>query len=177
MLNLRINLGDPKSIQRAIDRVEQLNESIKLKSQVFINRLANEGLDVAKVILQSHIWSGDTFASLNVVPIGENKVALVAESKAILLMEFGSGIRFATTPNPQAAEFGMGPGSFPGEGNWDNPNGWWFPTDDPRLIKRRGKDGQGWGHSYGNPPHMPMYRAGRAMVVRIEEIAREVFLK
>ena len=54
----------------------------------------------------------------------------------------------------------MGPGTYPGKGNWDNEKGWWFG---------HGK------HSYGNPPAMAMYEAVQTMTEELTRIAREVF--
>jgi hypothetical protein len=74
-----------------------------------------------------------------------------------------------------AKEFGYGPGTYPGKGHWNDPNGWWFETDDPRLIRRTSKKtGKSYGHSYGIAPAMPFYQADKKMRENILKVAKEV---
>lgn len=138
-----------------------------------MRRLSLLGYDVAYGIMGGHVYSGETIGSLSVVEESPTRHILMAASKAILFFEFGAGV--SGGGHPLAGDFGMGPGTYPGQTHAFNPNGWWFPTDDPNLIVKTNRDGQGFGHSYGNPPHMPFYNASRRMRDDLLDVAREVF--
>ena len=89
----------------------------------------------------------------------ENGYTVRASGEDVLFIEFGAGARYGYG-HPEAAENGMGPGTYPGKGHWDDPNGWTIPN------------GQ---HTYGNRPGMPMYNAVKTIEQQIEQIVREVF--
>jgi hypothetical protein len=122
--------------------------------------------------MAEHVYSGETISSLQVYQESANKFILQAGSVALLFFEFGAGaIGYG---HPLAGEFGMGPGTYPQQTRAFDPNGWWFPTDDANLAVRTNKDGQMWGHSYGNEPHMPFYQASQQMRADLLKVAREV---
>ena len=168
-------------IEKAIRKTISYKNRFSKKCDLFISKLADEGYKTANVILTGHMFTGETAGSLRIENRGKtsvgNRYALVAQSQAILFFEFGAGIRYSGEKHPQASEFGMGPGTFPGKGNWDNEKGWWYPTDDARLIIKTDENGQGWGPSYGTPPYMPLYRSGQEMIATAEKIAKEVFTR
>lgn len=160
------------SISKAITEVEQYRDRVKKSAEEIARRLSLMGYDVAYQIMSGHIYSGATLNSLTIVEKSPTKFVLMAGSKALLFFEFGAGV--IGYGHPLAGKFGMGPGTFPDQKHALDPNGWWFPTDDPNLILRKDKDGQGWGHSYGNEPHMPFYEASRKMRDDLLQVAKEV---
>lgn len=162
---------DIASIDKAIKQLEEYQQRVEKAGKYIAKRLSDMGYEVAYGVISGHVFTGETLNSLEVVQEG-NKYIIQAGSQALLFLEFGAGATHGYG-HPEASKFGMGPGTYPGEGHWDDPNGWWFKTDDPRLIRRRGKGGQGYGHSYGNAPHMPFYLAKREMRDNILEIAKE----
>lgn len=165
---------DQKSIQAAIDQLHAYSKKLENAGAEIAKRLADIGYDVAYGIMQGHVFSGETAESLTVQKESENKYILYAASQAILFFEFGAGATHADRKHPWNEDFGFGPGTYPGNGHWDDPEGWWFPTDDPRLIIRTDKNGQGWGHSYGNRPHMPFYLADKAIKENLLRVTKEV---
>lgn len=165
---------DPTSIGRAISQVKDYQKQVRAAGPEIAKRLARRGYSVAHGVMSGHVFSGETLESLEVVQESENTYILRAGSQAILFFEFGAGARYGGG-HPWDGKFHMGPGTYPGAGHWDDPDGWWFPTDDPRLILTTDDNGQGWGHSYGNKPYMPFYKASRAMKDDLMKIAKEVF--
>lgn len=160
------------SIDNAIKQLDEYQKRVERAGEYIAKHLADIGYEVAYGVISGHVWSGETAESLEVVQEG-NRYILRAASKAILFFEFGAGATYGYG-HPMAGEFGMGPGTYPdGKGHWNDPNGWWFPTDDPRLIRRTDSKGQGWGHSYGNAPHMPFYLADREIRDNILKVAKE----
>lgn len=82
-----------------------------------------------------------------------------------LAWEFGAGIEYNNgTSHPQAAEFGLGVGTFPDQRHAINPGYWYY------------RDGLGQLHlSLGTKAEMPMYKASIEIIRVIESTAREVF--
>lgn len=163
----------PSSIQAAIDQINDYEKKVKLAGEKIAKQLADLGYKVAYGVMSGHVFSGETIGSLTVQKVEENKYILSAGSQALLFFEFGAGAKYGAG-HPWDDDFGYGPGTYPGNGHWNDPHGWWFPTDDPRLIIRTDKNGQGWGHSYGNKPHMPFYKADKAMRDNLLSIAKKV---
>lgn len=172
MPTIKVHLH-PRSIDAAIRRCEEYRLRVEKAGDEIAKRLADIGYQVAYGVMSGHVFSGETSESLNVERSGEGQYVLKAGSKALLFFEFGAGIRYGGG-HPWDDDFGFGPGTYPGNGHWDDPYGWWFPTDDPRLIIRVDGKGQGWGHSYGNKPHMPFYLADKQMREDIIKVAKEV---
>lgn len=161
------------SINQALKEVKAYQKKVEGAGEEIAKQLSEIGYSVAYSVMQGHVFSGETIESLTLEKKGEGRYVLYAESQAILFFEFGAGVRYGGG-HPWDDDFGFGPGTYPGNGHWDDPNGWWFPTDDPRLVIRRDKNGQGWGHSYGNKPHMPFYNADRAMRDSLLTVAKAV---
>lgn len=172
MPKIKLSLST-SSIQSAIDQLNTYSKKLETAGAQIAKRLADIGYDVAYGVMSGHVFSGETSESLTVQKEADNKYILYAASQAILFFEFGAGAKYGSG-HPWDDDFGFGPGTYPGNGHWDDPEGWWFPTDDTRLIIRTDKNGQGWGHSYGNKPHMPFYKADKAIKENLLRVAKEV---
>ena len=146
-------------------------EWLELKCDELASKLAEKGRDIAMQVMAGHVYSGGSIGSLHVESLGSGRYAIKAASEAILFLEFGTGIKGGGHPEPN----GYGPGTYPGQKHALDPRGWWFPTNDERLIVRTDKNGQGWGHSYGNAPARPFYRAVTELEQDLDAIVREVF--
>jgi hypothetical protein len=166
---------DVSSIDAAITELKDYKVKFENAGQEITKRLADIGYQTAFTVMSGHIFSGETIESLSVESAGDGSYILSANSEAILFFEFGAGARYSSTKHPWGDELDLKPGKYPGSQHWDDPDGWWFPTDDPRLIvSRNQKTGQGWGHSYGNRPYMPFYKADKAMRRALLKVAKEV---
>ena len=162
-----------EGIDEAIRAVAEYKRWIEEKTNLLAKRLAEIGYDCSYQVLSGHIYSGDTLSSLTVEEVGPAQFLVKAESEAILFLEFGAGLIGYGHPEPQ----GYGPGTYPGKGHWDDPNGWWYETDDPALaVKTSKKTGKMYGHSRGTPAYMPMYGAVRELEQRFKQIVAEVFI-
>lgn len=172
-MNIAFDVLSASSIDAAVKLLEGYRDSLQSKAETLAEMLANIGYETAFQIMGEHVYSGETISSLQVQEIDPGHYVLLAGSVALLFFEFGAGT--VGTGHPQANEFGMGPGTYPGQTHALDPNGWWFPTDDENLIIRRDKNGQGWGHSNGNPPYMPFYNASQQIRNDLLRCAQEVF--
>lgn len=172
-MKIFIDAFDVDSIDKAIKKLGEYSDSLEQKANQLCEKLANLGYEVAFQIMGEHIYSGETISSLQVQEVGQNKYEIIAGSVALLFLEFGAGTIGAG--HPLAGDFGMGPGTYPGQKHALDANGWWFPTDDSNLAISTSKDGQMWGHSRGNVPQMPMYNASRKIREDLLRVAQEVF--
>lgn len=154
---IRISLTD-ESIKNGIKEVQRYKRWVLEKEKELRTRLAALGATVASIQFSRAIYNGSNDVSVRVDDTGSVAV-IYAEGESVAFIEFGAGIRYGYG-HPQAGEHGMGPGTYPGKGHWDNEKGWWY--------------GHGQ-HSYGNPPAMAMYDAVQKMTEELTRIAREVF--
>ena len=154
---IEISLTDA-SIKSGIKEIQKYKRWIIDKEAELRSRLASLGATVASIEFSRAIYNGSNDVSVRVDDTGSVAV-IYAEGESVAFIEFGSGIKYGYG-HPQAGEHGMGPGTYPGKGHWDNEKGWWY--------------GHGQ-HSYGNPPAMAMYDAVQKMTEELTRIAREVF--
>lgn len=165
---MQIKFGlSPSEINKAIKEVEKYKQDLRKKCDRLILELANLGYSTSKAILQEHIYSGQTIGSIRIENLSSSqktRMSIVVESEAILFLEFGAGVKYSGTVNPKASELGMGAGTYPGKGHWDDPNGWWYLGDDGEYH-----------HSYGIQAAMPMYQAEQAIIRNLGKVARKIF--
>lgn len=170
---------DSRSLAEAIRQVREYRAEFVRRCDEVVSELANQGYTVIYDILSDHVFDGATLASLRVQQLedGEgNRFVVSAQSEAILILEFGSGLPAQRSPHPDAAIHNMGAGTLSEKGHWNQPGGWYYPTNDPRLITKYSKDGtQGYGHTKGMTPQMPFYKAAREIERSIEDAVRRVF--
>lgn len=82
----------------------------------------------------------------------------------LLAIEFGAGIHYNPTPNPNADKFGLGVGTFPGQVHAFEDT--WFYWDENK---------QEWRPTHGVKATMPMYSADMEIIQNVVKIAKEVF--
>lgn len=160
-MNVRIQV-DQASLDKTVTRLEEYSRDLKEKARIICERLASLGATHASLGFARSIYNGSADFDITVEPTG-NGYQILASGEAVLFLEFGAGVTMGYG-HPQAGEFGYGPGTYPGAGHWDDPNGWWLPKS------------KGGGHSYGNPPNMGMYNASKEIQKEVERVAREVLM-
>ena len=147
------------SLNRAIRQLERYKEELEDKAMEVCERLASRGAVSASLGFARAIYTGLNDASLTVEET-ENGYRVLASGETVLFLEFGAGVTYGYG-HPLAGEFGYGPGTWPGKGHWDDPNGWYLPD--------------GSEHTFGNPPNMPMYNAAKEIESEIIQVVKEVF--
>lgn len=153
----------------SVSGVQKLQDELKIyqrwqkeKAVELAQRLAMLGASVASIRFSRAIYTGpkNTSVTVEAIPKGYR---VKANGESVLFIEFGSGVTYGSA-HPEAQEFGMGPGTYPnGKGHWDDPRGWYLPKE------------KGGGHTYGNPPAMPMYEARKQIEQELPRIVKEVF--
>lgn len=149
-------------VQKLQDELKEYRRWQMEKAKELAQRLAMLGASAASIGFSRAIYTGtkDAVVTVKAIPGG---YAVKANGESVLFIEFGSGVTYGGG-HPEASEFGMGPGTYPdGKGHWDDPKGWYLPKE------------KGGGHTYGNPPAMPMYEARKQIEQELPRIVREVF--
>ena len=149
-------------IQKIQDELVVYRKWQEEKARELAERLASLGATVASIRFSRAVYTGkkDVDVSVEELP---NGYKVKADGESVLFIEFGSGVTYGYG-HPEAGEFGMGPGTYPdGKGHWDDPKGWYLPKS------------AGGGHTFGNPPAMPMYEARKAIEQELPRIVKEVF--
>lgn len=162
-----------RSIKQAIKELKEYENDLKKKTKLFVERLAQEGFDVANATVKLDLpfydigaYDAEVLEPKVKVEGNRVKATLTFQGDDILFIEFGTGIRYSSISHPMLGdEFPYGAGTYPGKGHWDNPKGWWY-KDDVTGEKV---------HTYGNPALMPMYEASTMIQLRVKKIAKEVF--
>lgn len=149
-------------IQKIQDELMVYRKWQEEKARELAERLAALGATVASIRFSRAVYTGkkDVHVTVEELP---NGCKVKADGESVLFIEFGSGVTYGYG-HPEAGEFGMGPGTYPdGKGHWDDPKGWYLPKS------------AGGGHTFGNPPAMPMYEARKAIEQELPRIVKEVF--
>ena len=155
-MTVDVNIFDYASVSRAKRSLEEYTADLIEKANTVCERLATIGAVRASLDFSRAIYNGTNDVEVTVEPI-DNGYAIHARGNAVLFIEFGSGASYGYGhPEPE----GYGPGTYPGKGHWDDPNGWWYGNHE---------------HSYGNPPAQAMYNAKRDIQAEVQRIADEVF--
>ena len=155
-MTVDVNVFDYASVSRAQRRLDEYFADLIEKANTVCERLASMGAVRASLDFSRAIYNGTNDVAVTVEPI-DNGYAIHATGNAVLFIEFGSGASYGYGhPEPE----GYGPGTYPGKGHWDDPNGWWYGNHE---------------HSYGNPPAQAMYNAKRDIQAEVQRIADEVF--
>ena len=155
-MTVDVNIFDYASVSRAQRRLDEYVADLIEKANTVCERLATIGAVRASLDFSRAIYNGTNDVEVTVEPI-DNGYAIHARGNTVLFIEFGSGASYGYGhPEPE----GYGPGTYPGKGHWDDPNGWWYGNHE---------------HSYGNPPAAAMYHAKQDVLQEVQRIADEVF--
>lgn len=164
------------SIRQLQNQLQQYADSISNKCEELVNRLAEQGIKVAEakigesplgkyVTIKTDITEGKAGCKAILIATGEVKQSEgYADFNTLLAIEFGAGIHYNPTPNPNADKFGLGVGTFP-EQIHAFEDGWYYWDD----------KAQEWRYTHGVKATMPMYHAIMEMMQLIVKTAKEVF--
>lgn len=152
-----------KSIDAAIRQVEKYKRWVDSKTQELVKRLAEVGLEEARVRFSGAEYSGENDAEVTVEPIADG-FKIVATGQAVFFIEFGAGVYYnGTEPYPEPRPKGISNIGEYGDGKGKR-KAWGFYDESGELVI-----------THGTPAAMPMLHASRTMQQEVERIAKEVF--
>lgn len=178
MKPIYISLTRKGDISKGVKLLKEFKKSLIDKSEEFIRRLAELGVESARMTLATGQGDSSRNARFSIIfniegETVEGILSITSDPNILedgriyyphLGWEFGAGIHFNNgNANPHAHELGMGVGSFPKQKNALNDQ-WWYRDNNGSLRL-----------SQGTEATMPMYKASLKMMQSIESIAREVY--
>jgi hypothetical protein len=151
------------SIQSAIAQLKSYRDSIRLKTDKFLEKLAYVGLKEASVRFTTAMYDGVNDSSVSMEPTAEG-YCIKAEGKAVAFIEFGAGVYHnpgEPYPNPRPEGI-VGIGEY-GKG-YGKRQAWGFRNDSGELVI-----------THGTPAAMPLWYASEEMRSEVVKIFKEVF--
>ena len=162
-MNIKVNPYDPKSIDAAIKQVQQRAKDFIDKETLFVKRLAEIGVSVARAGFATADYDGENDVQVFMTQDG-GRATITAQGETVGFIEFGTGIKFPEWDSSGMKYTPPVHGSY-GKGQGANPHGWYFSVGDGAKAR----------HTYGNPPAEAMRTARDVMIERVRQIAREVW--
>ena len=165
-----------KGIEALKSQLLQYRNSLPIKCETLVSRLLQSGVAVSQTkISESPLGKYVTVTTnISADKMGCKGILLAkgavkeqegyAPFSILLAIEFGAGIHYNPTPNPNADKFGLGVGTYPGQIHAFEDL--WFYWDE---------DAQEWKPTHGVKATMPMYSADMEIIQNIVKVANEVF--
>lgn len=154
-----------ESINKAIKEIQAYQKEIERKTKIFAKRLAQEGVQVAKMQIMSFpaVDTGELLNSINFKPgdvFGNNASSfyVYSDCEYAIFCELGTGLTGEENPHEKADDIGW---------EYDSHNHGeqgWFYYKDGKLH---------W--TKGMPARPFMYNTVQTLVKQCADIAREVF--
>lgn len=175
---IKISSLSVSEIRKSQRELERYKESLKFKCRLLVEELSKAGIKVAQaridesplgkyVTIKTDITEEKAGCKAILVAIGAVKESEgYAPFNTLLAIEFGAGIHYNKTPNPNEDKFGMGVGTFPGQIHAFE-DGWYYWDD----------KAQEWSYTHGVKATMPMYQASMEIQKSIVKTAKGIFEK
>lgn len=164
---------------RGIEKIKRelldYKNDLEIKCNKIVKRLMELGISVANakinespmgkyVSVQVHISNGSTDCKGLLLATGKIQEHEGYEPFNVLLaVEFGAGIYYNKTPNPNADKFELGVGTFPGQIHAFE-DGWYYYGEDEK-----------WHYTHGTKATMPMYNADMEIIRNMVKVVKNVF--
>ena len=161
-----------RGIERLIRETENWKNRLQERATVFLDRVAQEGLEIASAKFERAVYDGANDVSVTVEPRGNNVRAVVATGRATLFIEFGAGVTYPDN-HPEAGELGMKRGEY-GQGHGKQHSWGYYGDPGTNGVLKEKKNGGFVVITHGNPANMPMYETVKELQERLMEIAKEV---
>ena len=159
---ITMNLSS-NSIQSAIRELKSYRDSIDVKMDKLLEKLARIGVQEASVRFTTAMYDGVNDSSVTLEPIKDG-YCIKAEGRAVAFIEFGAGVYHnpgEPYPNPRPAGI-VGIGEY-GKG-YGKRQAWGFRDESGELVI-----------THGTPAAMPMWYASEEMRSAILKTFKEVF--
>ena len=174
-------------LQEAIDKVTSLKKSLPQMMDEVVERLMNEGYNVASVGFSEALYAGTNDVKV-ALPVWEGDLLVLrANGESVAFIEFGTGVLYPQYPILPTGEDAYANLVMSGRGEYGKKHGsnppWYYPIDKglgemgrPK-IEKDGSESTKWAYTIGNPPARAMYQATVTVADKEKaiKIATEVF--
>lgn len=183
MKPIYISLTKKGSLEKAIKQIETYKQSLNVKGEIFLQRLAETGIPIIDARMGWAQGDSDPRHSthIKVSSFGDYSEAhLIVEGKDLLMIEFGAGVHYngreGQSPRESikghmegvdyeitgGKELGYTIGSY-GKGQGKN-DFWYYTAENGESVL-----------SHGTEASMPLYHATMEIINNIHRIAQEVY--
>lgn len=174
MKTVHIELTE-ESIDAAIAELEKFQKWIEEGTQRLLTLMGERGVEYANIEYGNALYTGTNDVRVVFEKRGKNRVAVKAIGQDVLFIEFGTGIRSSTHPDPVAANYPHGQYGYK---LGSNPNGWRYPMEygegNGGLAWEDPKH-EGYYHTFGNPANASLYNAMQKVEDEYLELVKEAF--
>ena len=165
-----------KGIDSLIRELQKYKDDLPNKCKKLVSELLQSGVEVSKARISDSPLGKYVTVTTNISSekMGCKGILLAkgavkeqegyAPFSILLAIEFGAGIHYNPTPNPNADKFGLGVGTFPGQIHAYED--FWFYWDE---------NAKEWKPTHGVKATIPMYSADMEIIQNIVKIAKQVF--
>lgn len=172
MKTIKVTL-DPKSIEKAIDELNQYKKDIENKARLLVQRLTDLGANIVrvKIVEMGAYYSGELLSGVDgyFSPLLNTGFVRVTNDH-VAFVEFGTGVVGQSNPHRNgeylskaAWKYATGPKIFTTQ---DGRVGWIYPTDDGGFRFTEGMESRPF-----------MYETALELQREFPKIAKEVFSK
>ena len=166
-----------KGIKETIAHLKKYRKSIDDKKKLFLERLAERGIELEQEKMADIIYDGSHDSQVGAYWMDDEKIVIAFTGSKVTFIEFGTGTVYEDT-HEKASEFGFTRGTY-GKGLGANPP-WYFIEPSGKIhgnaeyeaVTSRGNLVV---KTYGNPPNRIVYNTGKELREEIIKIAKEVF--
>lgn len=168
---------DLHHVQDAVHQVEQFEKDLQRKLNLFLQKLAELGVQQMKLRFSTVRYDGDNDVRVQDTPHWKgDKLIISAQGRSIMFIEFGTGI-YSGGSHPKADELGAIRGGY-GKGK-GNQKAWGYRSAGNDAMSAGGRivrdDGSRIVLTRGNPANRCMIDTAQEMRARMVDVAREVW--
>ena len=160
-------------IETAIREVEKYKVWLRERSNLLLDRLADEGYQITSAKFARAVYDGTNDASVSVEQRGTAARAVVAVGSSVLFIEFGTGVTYPDS-HPEAADYGMTRGEY-GQGKGSRSSWGYYGDPGTHGQLKEKPNGSTVVITHGNPANMSMYETVKELRERLPVIVKEVF--
>lgn len=164
-----------KGLDSLIKRLNTMQKQLQSRIPIFLKRLAQIGVNTASVRFKAAQYDGINDVNVSAKMQGSNTIVITASGKAVLFIEFGTGITYSEE-HPKASEMGAIRGGY-GQGKGNQSSWGYYGEAGTNGTKIKTTDKGDLIITRGNPPARAMYEAEKELKSKILKIAKEVFTK
>lgn len=161
-------------IERLQRSVEEYQRWLKDRSEKLLDRLAEEGYQIASAKFAQAVYDGTNDVSVSTENRGANTRAVVAVGSSVLFIEFGTGVVYPDD-HPEADDLGMKRGEY-GKGHGKQTSWGYYGEPGTNGELREKKNGSVVVITHGNPANMAMYETVKELEMHLRDLAKEVFV-
>lgn len=161
-------------IERLKRSVEEYQRWLKDRSEKLLDRLVEEGYQIASAKFAQAVYDGTNDVSVSTENRGANTRAVVAVGSSVLFIEFGTGVVYPDD-HPEADDLGMKRGEY-GKGHGKQTSWGYYGEPGTNGELREKKNGSVVVITRGNPANMAMYETVKELEMHLRDLAKEVFV-